>query len=217
MATGRGGTLSGMTGQGSKDDLRHYLQLARDAVLWKLDGLSGYDVRRPLTPTGTNLIGLVKHLGVVELGYLGMLFGRPSDEPQPWLRDGAEPDSDLWARADEPVADVVAFYRRVWAHSDATIEALELDAVSDVAALPDELRGMTLHRALLHMIAETHRHAGHADLLRELIDGGAGLRADHDNLTPRDETRRREHRDRLESLARSAGPGDDGAGPTGED
>lgn len=184
-------------------------------MLWKLDGLSGYDLRRPLTPTGTNLIGLVKHLGVVELGYLGMLFGRPSDEPQPWLRDGAEPDADLWLRADEPVADVIAFYRRVWVHSDATIEALELDTVSEVATLPEELRGMTLHRALVHMIAETHRHAGHADLLRELIDGSAGLRADRDNLTPRDEPRRWEHRDRLEDLARTAGPGDGRVGRTG--
>ncbi|MDN5915220.1 MAG: DinB family protein [Pseudonocardia sp.] len=201
-----------MTGSGPKADLQHYLQSAREAMLWKLDGLSGYDMRRPLTPTGTNLLGLVKHLGACELGYLGTVFGRPSDERQPWFDDDAEPDADLWARADEPAADVVAFYRRVWAHSDATIAALELDAVGEVASLPAELRAMTLHRALVHMIAETHRHAGHADLLRELIDGSAGLREDHDNLTPRDAQRWPEHRDRLERLARQAGPGDDGPG-----
>ena len=73
-----------MTGSDPKDHLRHYLQIARDALLWKLDGLSEYDVRRPLTPTGTNLLGLVKHVASVEFGYFGDIFGRPSEEPLPW-------------------------------------------------------------------------------------------------------------------------------------
>ena len=61
-----------------KDTLIHYLQGARDAIVWKVEGLSEYDARRPLTPTGTNLLGLVKHLASVELGYFGDTFGRPS-------------------------------------------------------------------------------------------------------------------------------------------
>jgi Protein of unknown function (DUF664) len=60
-----------------KADLCHYLKDARDALLWKLEGLSGYDIRRPLVATGTNLLGLVKHLAGVEMGYFGGTFGAP--------------------------------------------------------------------------------------------------------------------------------------------
>ena len=63
--------------------LHRYLRMASDALLWKLDGVSEYDVRRPCTPTGTNLLGLVKHLAIVELGYFGDTFGRPHDEQLP--------------------------------------------------------------------------------------------------------------------------------------
>jgi uncharacterized damage-inducible protein DinB len=61
----------GMTGSDPKADLHRYLQDAREALLWKLAGLSEYDVRRPMVPTGTNLLGLVKHVASVELGYFG--------------------------------------------------------------------------------------------------------------------------------------------------
>jgi hypothetical protein len=73
-----------VTGSDPKADLHRYLRTAREAVMWKLDGLGEYDVRRPLTPTGTNLLGLVKHLATVEFGYFGDCFGRPGDEPMPW-------------------------------------------------------------------------------------------------------------------------------------
>jgi hypothetical protein len=66
-----------------KADLLRYLQDGRDALLWKLDGLSEYDIRRPLTPTGTNLLGLVKHIASVELGYFGDTFGRPFFDEEP--------------------------------------------------------------------------------------------------------------------------------------
>src|SRR5690242_15891186 len=95
-----------------KSDLQRYLQAARDAILWKLDGLSEYDVRRPMTPTGTNLLGLVKHLASVELGYFGDTFGRPSGESLPWFEDGAEPNADMWATADESRDEIIALYRR---------------------------------------------------------------------------------------------------------
>ncbi|MBW0106933.1 DUF664 domain-containing protein [Pseudonocardia sp. KRD-291] len=194
-----------MTGSGPKADLHRYLQAGRNALLWKLDGLGEYDLRRPMTPTGTNLLGLVKHVAVCELGYFGAVFGRPSAEPQPWLDEGADPSVDMFATADESSADVVAFYRRVWAHSDTTIGTLALDAVGRVAWWPEDRRELTLHRALVHMIAETHRHAGHADIVREAIDGVAGLSAGNDNMPPGDEARWRAHHDRLERLARDAG------------
>ena len=98
----------------AKADLQHYLQLAREALVWKQDGVSEYDARRPLVPTGTNLLGLIKHTASVEAGYLGPVFGRPFPEPMPWTDDDAEPNADMWATADESRADIVGLYRRVW-------------------------------------------------------------------------------------------------------
>jgi uncharacterized damage-inducible protein DinB len=167
---------------GMKDDLTRYLQIAREALLWKLDGLSEYDIRRPLTPTGTNLLGLVKHVAGVEAGYFGEILGRPFPEPLPWYDEGAEPNADMWATEHETRDDITGLYRRVWAHSDITIAALPLDATGLVPWWPEGRNEPTLHRLLVHMIAETHRHAGHADIVRETIDGAAGLRADNDNL-----------------------------------
>jgi uncharacterized damage-inducible protein DinB len=196
-----------MTGSDSKDHLRHYLQIARDALLWKLDGLSEYDVRRPLTPTGTNLLGLVKHVASVELGYFGDIFGRPSDEPLPWYAEDAEPNADMWATADETREQIIGLYHRAWAHADATIDALPLDAPGRVPHWPDERAQVTLHQILVHVIAETHRHAGHADVVRELIDGTVGLRVDNDNMAEGDEAWWADYQARLESAARAAGTG----------
>lgn len=184
-----------------KDDLLSYLQQAREALLWKLDGVSEHDARRPLVATGTNLLGLVKHAAGTEAGYLGEVFGRPFPEPLPWMDEDAEDNADLWARADEPRTDVVALYRRVWAHSDATVAALPLDALGTVPWWTTH-REVTLHRVLTHVVAETQRHAGHADLVRELVDGAAGLRPDAMNLPDRDADWWRSYRDRLEEVAR---------------
>jgi hypothetical protein len=185
--------------------LHRYLKIGRDALIWKLDGLSEYDVRRPMTPTGTNLLGLVKHVASVEAGYLGDTFDRPFPEPLPWFEADAEPNADMWASADESREQIVSFYRRVWAHSDVTIETLALDAIGHVPHWPPERKEVTLHQILVHMIAETDRHAGHADIVRELIDGTVGLRADNDNMVPGDEAWWADYRDRLERVARAAG------------
>ena len=163
--------------------LVHYLQGARDAVLWKLDGLSEYDVRRPLTPTGTNLLGLVKHLASIELGYFGDTFGRPSGIDLPWYADGEEPNADMWATPDQTREGVVDLYRRAWAHAAGTFEQHDLDAVGQVAHWGGER--VTLHRILVHVATETHHHAGHADVLRELLDGETGFLPGSPNL-PRD-------------------------------
>jgi len=194
-----------MTRSDPKADLRRYLQAGRDALLWKLDGLSEYDVRRPLVPTGTNLLGIVKHVASVEAGYFGETFDRPFQEPLPWFDDDAEPNADMWATAEESREQIVGLYHRVWAHSDATIEALPLDAIGHVPWWPPDHNEVTLHRILAHMIAETHRHAGHADIVRELVDGAVGLRADNDNMAPGDRAWWDSYRSRLERVAKEAG------------
>ncbi|WP_199431079.1 DinB family protein [Qaidamihabitans albus] len=194
-----------MTGSEAKADQHRYLRVAREALLWKLDGLADYDARRPLTPTGTNLLGLVKHLAGCEVGYFGETFGRPFDEPLPWLADDAEINADMWATADESREVIIGLYRRACEHSDATIDALDLDSVGRVPHWPEDRSRVTLQRVLVHMIAETNRHAGHADIVRELIDGAAGLRQDRDNMAPGDQTWWEDYRDRLERVAREAG------------
>lgn len=194
-----------MTGSDPKVDLHRYLQSARDALLWKLDGLSEYDIRRPMTATGTNLLGLVKHVASVELGYFGHTFDRPPEESLPWFEEGAEPNADMWATAEESREQLLGLYRRAWAHSDATIDALALDAVGRVPWWPSDRSELTLHRALVHVIAETHRHAGHADIVREHIDGAVGMRQDNDNMAPVDQTWWETYRDRLERVAQEAG------------
>ncbi|KOV95449.1 MULTISPECIES: DinB family protein [unclassified Streptomyces] len=186
-----------MTPSDPKADLQVYLQDARDALLWKLDGLSEYDIRRPLTPTGTNLLGLVKHLTGAEALYFGAAFGRPFPGTPLWITGDAEPDADLWARADESREDITGRYRRACARADETVAALPLDAVGRVPGAP---AGTTLHRVLTHMVAETQRHAGHADIVRELIDGAVGQRPDGLNVAPRDPA----HLGRVERAAKEA-------------
>ncbi|MGY5882337.1 DinB family protein [Modestobacter lacusdianchii] len=184
-----------------KDDLRIYLQRARDAVVWKLDGASEHDVRRPLTPSGTNLLGVVKHLAAVDAGYLGEVFGRPFPEPMPWAAEDAEPEADMWATADESRADLLALYRRVWVHGDATITELDLTATGTVPWWPEERRHPTLHRVLVHLVAETQRHAGQADVVRELVDGAVGLLPTVPNLRTDDLGGRAAHRARVQAAA----------------
>lgn len=191
-----------------KADLHRYLREARDSLLSKLDGLSEYDARRPLTPTGTNLLGLVKHTASVQLDYFGVTFGRPSGESLPWLADDAETNADMWATAQESRDEVVAFYRRSADHADATIEALPLDAVGRVPWWPEDRNEVTLHRVLVHMATELSRHAGHADIVRELVDGSVGLRRPGDNLPDVDGTWWATYRERLERAAREAADAD---------
>jgi hypothetical protein len=194
-----------MTESDPKVVLRLYLQFARDALLWKLDGLSEYDIRRPLTPTGTNLLGLVKHVTNAELGYLGDTFGRPSGEPLSRFGEGAEPNADMWATADESRERIVELYRRAWAHSDATIDALALDTIGRVPWWPSGSDEVTLQHVLVRVIADTHRHAGHADIVRELIDGAVGMNKGNDSLAPGDSAWWENYRSRLERVAQEAG------------
>jgi hypothetical protein len=140
----------------------------------------------------------------VTAGYFGDTFDRPFGERLPWFEDGAEPNADMWATAEESREEILGLYRRAWAHADATIEALPLDATGHVPWWPPERNEVTLHRILVHMLAETDRHAGQADIVRELIDGAAGLRAESSNLAPGDASWWAEYRERVERAAREA-------------
>jgi hypothetical protein len=113
--------------------------------------------------------------------------------------------SDMWATAAESRDYIAGWYRKAWAHADETFDALELDAVGHVPWWPGERSEVNLHRILVHMIAETHRHAGHADIVRELIDGSAGLRSDASNLPTTDPAWWEDYRAHLERVAHSAG------------
>jgi uncharacterized damage-inducible protein DinB len=187
-----------------KEILERYLRAGREALLWKLEGLSPYDARRPMTPTGTNLVGLVKHTASVEAGYLGAVFGRPfPDEPFPWFSDNAEPNADMWATTNESVAGIVELYQRVALHSGAAIDALDLDAGGHVPWWGDH-GDVTLLQILVHVATETHRQSGHADILRKLIDGSVGLRSGNENLPDVDADWWFDYRNGLEDAARHA-------------
>ena len=191
-------------GDEAKDILARYLRQQRDALRWKLDGVSERDARMPMTPTGTNLLGLVKHVASVSVGYLGDCVGRPFPEPMPWLADDAEANADMWAGPDERMADVLALWDRAWAHIDASIDALPLDAPAHVPWWGD--RGdVTMQRLLVHLIAEIARHAGHADIVRESIDGATGLRAGVSNLPDGDAEWWAAYVQRLRETAEAAG------------
>lgn len=169
--------------------------------MWKLDGLGEYDIRRPLTPTGTNLLGLVKHQAGTELRYFGAVFGRAHDLVLPWLADGSEPNAEFWAAPGESRDDIVALYRRAWALADATIIELPLNTAGRVPWWRDD--EVTLHHVLVHVTAETQRHAGHADIVRELAGGSAGLLDGNNNLPSGDPAWWAGYRDRVDAAARS--------------
>jgi hypothetical protein len=157
------------------DTLRRYLQQSRDTLLRALDGVSEHDARRPLTPSGTNLLGLVKHLVGIESGYLGDCVGRPSPLRLPWVEDGSIWEgADMWATAEESREYVLGLYRAAWAHSDTSIRELPLDAPAHVTWWPDERRHTTMGHLLVRVVAESAQHAGHADILRENLDGRGG-------------------------------------------
>jgi hypothetical protein len=164
-----------------KDILLEKLEEGRSDLLAALDGLSEYDARRPMTPSGTNLLGLVKHMTGNEHAYLGDTFGRTPPDVLPWVADGSIWEgADMWATADESREHILGLYERACAHSNATVAALDLDARGAVPHWPEERRGTTLGFVLVRMVGETNHHAGHADICRELIDGT--MRTDADVL-----------------------------------
>jgi len=156
-----------------KGHLHQKMRAAREALLTKLDGLSDFDVRRPLTTTGTNLLGLVKHNAVSDSRYFGLVFDRPFPEPIPAWDDVSAFGTDFWANEDETRSDIVDLYRRVWVHTDDTIDALALDAPGFVPWWDETT--VPLFTVIVHRLCNLTRHAGHADILREGLDGAVGV------------------------------------------
>ncbi|BCJ69549.1 DinB family protein [Polymorphospora rubra] len=160
----------------AKGHLHGQLRRTRQALVWKLEGLSEYDVRRPLTATGTNLLGLVKHLATLEAWYFGEVFARPYPEPLGRWQDAD--GSDLWVTSGETREQIIDFYQRAWGHADATLDELPIDAPGHVPWWPQP--DVKLFNIMVHVLLETSRHAGHADILREQLDGRTGVRAEYE-------------------------------------
>jgi len=167
--------------------LRTYLANARTALLWKLDGLGERDLRLPRTPTGSSLLGIVLHCANIEIGYFGPTFGRSWPEPDhpavvPEGAYDADPQADWTVPATLPAAELIAFYERVGAFADAALGELPLDTVGRVAWWPAGRAEATLQEIAVHVMTDLYRHAGHADILREQVDGAAGMRPGMTNL-----------------------------------
>ncbi len=190
------------------DRRARHLTTARTALLWKLDGISEYDARRPLTPTGTNLLGLVKHAAGGELNYFGRVFDRPFPDPPRWSTADAGPAEDMYAAPGETRASILEFYARVQAFADTTISALPLAAPGHVTWWRPEKRSVTLRSVLVQVAVELHRHAGHADIVRELVDGAVGMQQGNDNMPGVAPQWWAGHHANLEEIARRSWQGD---------
>jgi hypothetical protein len=185
----------------AKGHLHRKLRAVREALVWKLDGLSEYDVRRPLTSTGTNLLGLIKHNAISDARYFGEVFDRPFPESLPRWDDLAAFGTDHWATEHETRADVIELYRRVWMHSDATIETLDLDTRGFVPWWDEEV---PLFNVMVHRLSDATRHAGHADILREGLDGAVGVDRDSLPMHGRDRAFWAAQRTLIERIAQAA-------------
>jgi hypothetical protein len=150
-----------------KESLQASLDRHRDVVLWKLDGLDDEQVRRVMTPSGTTLLGLTKHLAAMEYAWFCETFGY---ETEPLPLDDDDPEKDLRVEAGETAAGIVAFYGRARAAADRVIGELGLEATG--TAWFGE--AVSLRWVLIHLIEETARHAGHMDVVRERVDGATG-------------------------------------------
>ncbi len=174
----------GVTTIDLKSDLIGHLERLNQAVLHKVDGLSEYDLRRPMTPTSTNLLGVIKHLASVQSEYFGETFGRPfprADEMRWRTDEAADVQDDMWVKPDESTEWVRSIYLASWEHALETFADRDLDALGAVPWWSDP--EVTLGQVLVHMTDETARHAGQMDIVRELIDGAVGRYPDDPNIT----------------------------------
>lgn len=184
----------------AKQYLHDELRSVRTALLRKLDGLSEYDIRRPLTATGTNLLGLVKHLTFSEARYFGQIFDRPFRTPLPSFDDPGYANRDyMWVPAAETRGAVIDGYAQACEHADATIDALPIDAAGHVPWWPRP--DVKLFNVMVHVITETHRHTGHADILREQLDGATG--SDPSPASDKEKADWARHRARIEEAAQT--------------
>lgn len=184
-----------------KQILHRYLRKERNALLATLDGLDERQIRWPYTPTGTNLLGIVKHTASVSLGYFGETFGRDHGQALPWFDEGADLNADMWATAAESRAQITELYEESARQADATIEVLDLDSPGRVPWWHPQKADVTLQQILVHMIAETAHHAGHADIVREMLLGTATQDPNLPDWTPE---RWAGYRTQLEQIAEAA-------------
>lgn len=157
--------MTGQEGRSEADTLLAYLNAMRRAVVRDCGGLDDEQLRRPGVPSGTSLLGIVHHLTGVEQHWFRRVF----------LGDGVAYDKSFAPAADRSAAEVVAAYEAVWAGHDAIVrDAGDLSAMA-AAVNPGEDALDPLRSIVVHLVEETARHAGHADILREQIDGATGL------------------------------------------
>ena len=146
-----------------------FLDYQREALINKVRGISNADTRRAPTASSLSLLSLVKHSAIWERRWFQVIVaGRsfPGDRPEMWID---EPD-ETFQLADEDTAEtVIADYREQIAASQQILQGFDLD--TPCAWLADR----NLRWVALHMIEETARHAGHADIIRETIDGSRGV------------------------------------------
>ena len=154
-----------------REMLPAFLDYHRATLLWKVDGLPEADLRRSMTPSGVSLLGLVNHLAYVERWWFQAVFAG-EDADFPW--SDADPEAEWHVGPDVSPAAVIDLYRSEAARSREIVSHANLD---DLARRPHtQPRGgdQTLRWIMLHMIEETARHNGHADLIREALDGATG-------------------------------------------
>ncbi|MDQ3693860.1 MAG: DinB family protein [Chloroflexota bacterium] len=145
-----------------------FLDWQRATLLCKLEGLPDAELRRRHQPSGLSLLWLVKHLALVERSWFQVTFASEiaytPDRQAYWAQEAIGPD--------DSAATVIAFYQAEVERSRAIVAAAP--SFDDPAQQPSHGRDVTLRWIILHMIEETARHNGHADLLREAIDGQVG-------------------------------------------
>jgi uncharacterized damage-inducible protein DinB len=153
---------------GERDALTQQLDFHRATLLSKLDGLDDESLRRPMTASGVSLLGLVKHLAETEHGWFVKIYAR-LPEPDLYSTDD-DPDAEFRVGPDEAADTLVGQYLRSCERARAVVAAGGLD---DVVPTPWGAE-VNLRAILVHMVQETARHNGHADIIREAIDGVTG-------------------------------------------
>ena len=150
-----------------RETLGRYLDRYRDVVRWKLQGVSEEDARRPMVPSGTSLLGVIQHLAYVERWWFQMVIAGDDVE---FPGGEGDPDADFRIEDDQTIESVLDFYEAECDRSREILAGLEdLDDVREAHG-----SDVSLRRILVHMVEEVARHAGHMDIVRELIDGATG-------------------------------------------
>jgi hypothetical protein len=154
---------------GERDVLEAFLDVYRKIVVRKASGLSEEDVRRRFVPSDTTLAGLLSHLAAVERNWFHHHLGQT---PREELPGNAKGDPSTWDVGPErTIADLVAEYEAACQRSR---EIAAQHGLDDAVPHP-RLGRVSLRWIYVHMIEETARHAGHADIIRELTDGATGV------------------------------------------